>query len=83
MAYAARQKGVPPRAYLWQGPGFYTAYPRTRTCGGLERQRNLRFGVVSLSLLLYKLRAIRSKLDRVNGPCFCPGPTAPGALPLA
>ena len=24
MAYAARQKGVPPRAYLWQGPGFYT-----------------------------------------------------------
>ena len=24
LAYAARQKGVPPRAYLWQGPGFYT-----------------------------------------------------------
>ena len=24
MAYAARQKGVPPRAYLWQGPGFHT-----------------------------------------------------------
>jgi len=25
LAYAARQKGVPPRAYLWQGPGFYTS----------------------------------------------------------
>ena len=52
----------------------------TRTRTG---KRNLRFGVVPLSLLLYKLRASRSKLDRVNGPCFCPGPTAPGALPLA
>ena len=30
MAYAARQKGVPPRAYLWQGPGFYTN-PRKTT----------------------------------------------------